>query len=167
MNRTLARTRRGFTLAEILVVIIIIGVLMAVAIPRLLNSLNSGRDSSTQQVLTTITQDIGNKIDPSTNTFSASTLTPAAMDTVVKNAEGADFSVPTAAGAASTGAKVVSFAVASTYVSLAIYNDATKNCWQIQRNTDGTKYYKGTAAAASCTAGDISTTGVNTGFPAL
>lgn len=48
------RARRGFSLIEILIAILLIGILMAVAAPRLLGSREAAADSSAQQQLNTV-----------------------------------------------------------------------------------------------------------------
>lgn len=46
MKHKLGKTNRGFTLVEIMIVILIIGVLMAIAVPSFVQARQSGRKSS-------------------------------------------------------------------------------------------------------------------------
>jgi general secretion pathway protein G len=55
MNRnTFARQRAGFTLVELVVVILIVGILAAVAAPRMFDTANNARDNGTRQSLVII-----------------------------------------------------------------------------------------------------------------
>jgi len=56
--RTRRTRRQAFNLVELLIVIIIIGALMAVAVPSLLNSRDSAGNSAAQQQLTSATTEI-------------------------------------------------------------------------------------------------------------
>ncbi len=50
----LAKTRRGFTLIELVIVILVLGIISAVAAPKLFDVTNDARENGTRQSLTTI-----------------------------------------------------------------------------------------------------------------
>jgi len=53
------RTHRGFTLIELLIVVAVIGIIAAIAIPNLLNALHRGRQKRTMSDMRTIATAVG------------------------------------------------------------------------------------------------------------
>jgi len=51
-------TRKGFTLVEILIVVIILGILAAIVIPQFTNASQNARESSLQSILQTLRSQI-------------------------------------------------------------------------------------------------------------
>jgi len=58
MLHTHSRSRRGFTLVEILIVVIILGILAAIVIPQFTNASQNARESSLQSTLQTLRSQI-------------------------------------------------------------------------------------------------------------
>ena len=85
------RKNRGFTLIELLIVVAIIGIIAAIAIPNLLNAINRGRQKRTMADIRTIgtaveAYAVDNSAYPSITTGAVSVLAPHIEPTYVKRA---------------------------------------------------------------------------------
>ena len=85
------RKNRGFTLIELLIVVAIIGIIAAIAIPNLLNAINRGRQKRTMADIRTIgtaceAYAVDNSSYPSITTGVVSVLAPYIEPTYVKRA---------------------------------------------------------------------------------
>lgn len=122
----LARNEGGFTLIEILAVMIIIGILAAIAIPAFFNQRNKANDSSAKEMAHT--SEVAIEALGSDNDGSYSTASPANLNLV-------DASIPTSAGsppkpyvsAASGTAKTWTFTITS----------ATGNTFTVAKSSSG------------------------------
>jgi len=125
----LKKNSKGFTLIELLIVVAIIGIIAAIAIPNLLNAIDRGKQKRTMADM----RSIGTSIEAyavDTNKYpvatTAATLQPLLQPVYIKN-------MPTADGWANT------FQVTSTTVDYTVYS----------QGKDGT--------GSTCTAGTTST----------
>ncbi len=89
LSKRIARREEGFTLIEVLAVMVIIGILAAIAIPAFFNQRNKASDSGAKEMAHT--SRIAIETLGSDNDGSYSTASPTALNAV-------DRSIPTAAG---------------------------------------------------------------------
>ncbi len=74
-QRSATTTRRGFTLVELVIVVLVLGIITAVAAPRMFNTANDARDSATRHSLTVLRDSIELYRAQSGNYPSAASLT--------------------------------------------------------------------------------------------
>lgn len=151
---------RGFSLVEILIVVFIIALLMAVAIPRLLGSRDSSADSVAQQQLNIVSTDVTTYV-LRTNALPSTTVLVAGTPTVKIFTDG---TASSKGAGGSANALSVSASVTASVVYLAAQGrDGV--CWGLKLTTTGKQY--GFHRIASCTGSTIqSATNWNDyGFP--
>ena len=161
MKRLEGRTEEGFTLIELMVVVLIIAILIAIAIPTFLGARqranNRAAQSSLRNALTAAKTIFTDNNDYTGATAGAVSAVEPSLSFVANNVQ-------------STGPKVVSVkAVSSTQWDAAVWS-ASGNCYYIQdmSNGPGTSFGGVTSGAsqANCTA-DAAATAAPTGqsFP--
>jgi len=166
------RSRRAFSLVEILFAVIIIGVLTAVAIPSLFSQKGKADDSNAKQSLRTVQQLVRTAQDDA-GTFAGTLATGQTMATYLYSIEkdikfSANHTSTTPADdEASTkkgNVRSVSVLLSSEVVTIAAVggknaSDATKeNCFGIKITGDGsaaTVYYRAATAVGSCKASTV------------
>jgi|MesohylFT_1024984.scaffolds.fasta_scaffold33178_1 prepilin-type N-terminal cleavage/methylation domain-containing protein len=171
--RTRRSRRRAFNLVELLIVIIIIGALMAVAVPSLLNSRDSAGNSAAQQQLTSAATEIQTAM-LRTNAMptSAALYTASCAATSTCIAPQVEIVSATTASGKSTGsgnAMQVSALIDPTSIVLASAG-ANGQCWAVKISLREKSFGKfGTVGgAANCSAQTASTSVSpwnNFGFP--
>lgn len=145
-----AKSRRGFTIIELVVVILIIAILLAIGIPAYLNVRSTASDRAAQSTLrVALTDARGRSVD--TDDFSTATAANLA----------ADESSLTFQAAASTGSNVVSILVIdgpvrdqTVFIAAVLSND---NCWLVRDSLDGSGTQYARTSTAACVAGDTQT----------
>lgn len=145
------KSRKGFSTIEILIAVALVGILMAVGIPRLLDSRKTVSDSTAKQQLNTVMMAVNNFF-AERDTYSgldADELQQRLPEVEIVNAT-------TGTGKGTSGrALKVSVKVAASEVIMAASN-GDENCWAIKVSTSGTQYAnKGGAdpvAPGACTA---------------
>lgn len=170
------RSRRAFSLVEILFAVIIIGVLTAVAIPSLFSQKGKADDSNAKQTLRTV-QQLARTAQDDSGSFSGTIPAGQNMATYLASIE-KDIKFGTIEDAPSTktgNVRSVSIQLNSEVVTIAAVGgknsvDATKeNCFGIKITGDGsaaTLYYRTPTAVGSCKASTASAgTGVEGDFP--
>jgi prepilin-type N-terminal cleavage/methylation domain-containing protein len=154
MARRAKRARRAFSLVEILIVILIMAVLLAVALPQLLGSRDSGLDSAAKQQLSNAMSEI--------SSYTLRTETAPTYAQVTALSKNLSFLDDGESGIiAGTNARSISYAKSATAGELfrIAVKGAKGNCWGILLKSDETLYY-GKAddnAAASCKASTLGT----------
>ncbi len=145
----------GFTLIELMVVVMIIAVLLAIAIPTFLGSQNKAKDRSAQSSLR-------NTVTAAKTIFAEGSDYSKATDVALELGEPSIAFVP--AATASTEAKTVSvnFSASPATVFYAAAKSASGTCFFIRDDVTaatgtGTTYTKGTSA---CTGTNAATLGV-------
>ncbi len=147
ISPTERRVDRGFTLIELMVVVLIIAILLAIAIPTFLGAQNKAKDRSAQS-------SARNALTNAKTIFADTGLySDVTVDKMIASEPSLTFQL--LPGTASNGAKVVSMAVTATSWFGAVLSD-TGTCFYIADSVGptgaGTKYAKDdTAAAADCT----------------
>jgi type IV pilus assembly protein PilA len=147
LKASLAQDRKhddGFTLIELMVVVMIIAVLLAIAIPTFLASQNKAKDRSAQSSLrNTLTAAKSIYTDGSDYTRATTTALAAGEPSLTF----------VAVGTASTDPKTVSVNPASAGVFYAASKSAGGTCYYIKDDvTAGTTYAKGTGTCDGTTA---------------
>jgi type IV pilus assembly protein PilA len=156
LRKRLERDEDGFTLIELMVVVLIIAILLAIAIPTFLGARNRANDRAAQSSLR-------NGLTAAKTLFTDNQDYSAATSAALGGVEPSISFV--AAAAASTGPKVVSVdggsSVSTTFVAAALSN--SKTCFYIKDSTatGGGTTYASVANAGSCNAGTL--TGVSFG----
>jgi type IV pilus assembly protein PilA len=155
MKDSLAQRRnddKGFTLIELMVVVLIIAILLAIAIPTFLGAQNKAKDrsaqSSARNALTnakTLYADAGTYIDANFTALGTSEPSLTFLD----------------APASSTGAKVVSVLSTGAMTWYAAVLSDTKTCYYIRDSVDTAVSPRGTTYAK--VGGSSSTTCIATG----
>ena len=143
------RTRGAFSLVEILIVILIIAVLMAVAIPNLLSSRSSGIDSAAKQLIQKAQTELVS-YQTRVESFPAETDQTSATHTV-----GPDIKFEAASTGSSliagTNARSVSYKKVSDTEMVIAVKGADTTCWAMWVASNGTQYL-GSKSMATCSA---------------
>lgn len=154
--RRIRKKDEGFTLVELMVVVMIIAILMAIAIPTFLNSRKRAQDSAAKS-------NVRNALSAAQSVFSENQVYPAttAMVTALE-AEEPSLSFD---DAASTGAKVISVVTNATTATIVVAAySASGNCHAMRHIATGaggtTQYKYDGATSAQCIATGPPATGV-------
>jgi prepilin-type N-terminal cleavage/methylation domain-containing protein len=142
-----ARARRGFSLVEILIAIAIIGIMLAVALPRLLGSREASGDSAAQQQINTVVLAATTSFTTRENFDSADALSLQDDVPEVQLVSGAAGLVP------DTSVRQVSVATAGSpaneWVAAALGGEG--RCWYIKLEAAGNNQYAVSPADANNT----------------
>lgn len=155
---------RGFTLVELLVVLLVIGILLAIGIPTFLSTLATAQDRATESNLTNAVLDASTFYIDSLQSFAS--VTPAALSSADPEFDWVT-SACTAAKAPSNcmSEEVVDVAAASDSqgIILATYSSHTATCWYavvlevtpaaIKTDSGGTAFTKKAPTAPATKAG--------------
>ena len=153
--RTARRSRSAFSLVEILIVILIIAVLMAVAIPNLLSSRDSGTDSAAKQLLSRAQTEIQSytlRTELPPKAVSANDAT-ASGDKIITSIKFIDD--PASSGVvAGTNARSVSYWTNGTTEFKIAARGSQNNCWAIWVQATKTQY-AGALNVTTCSPSNI------------
>jgi prepilin-type N-terminal cleavage/methylation domain-containing protein len=167
MINNIDRSRRAFSLVEILFAVIIIGVLTAVAIPSLFSQKGKADDSNAKQTVRTVQQLVRTAQDDSGSFLGTLGSGGATMATYLGKGEPDIKFVEANAGSTATGnVRTVSVGVdTSDVVSIAVIGAKDRNntgkyiCWGMKITGDGsvaTAYYRlDNVTSTGCTAAAV------------
>ncbi|HVE92362.1 MAG TPA: prepilin-type N-terminal cleavage/methylation domain-containing protein [Actinomycetota bacterium] len=152
MQKRLSREEQGFTLIELMVVVLIIAILIAIAIPTFLGARKRAQDRAAQ---TAVRQTLGTAKTIFTDNESYTGLTVAQLTA------GEPSLKYTAKGGSSTGPKTVGWDFSDTANVGDVFSASvlaeTDNCWKIYENskTGPTQFgVTGSSSATTCTPPD-------------
>jgi len=165
MFRMTLKTHRAFSLVEILVVVLILGVLMAVAVPRMLSGRDRAADSAAQQTLNGV-------ITAARSEFSVrDTFNFDLEDFADGNTE---YDIVTGAGGAEVSGNTRQVHIAVDVTNGDWFRAAAPGadvggglyrCWYVQLNRRTADRYHYTENTENCQTADLTTNGVNHNFP--
>lgn len=136
--RVRAQSESGFTLVELLVVMLIIGLLAAIAIPAFFNQRNKANDASAKESVRTVQTALETYSTDNNGAYTGATAAN------LKTIEGA---VPPACATPVTTAPCIStLTVGASNYTIEVTAKTTLNRYQIVRAADGTVTYPCTAA---------------------
>ena len=132
LRQKMVRDESGFTLVELLVVMLILGLLAAIAIPAFFNQRNKAKDASAKAAARTAETAIETFATDNGGSYAAAT--PAALQTIEPTLNGATLTVPT--HTASTYTVTVTSSVGEAFsISRAANGTTTLSC--TPANTNG------------------------------
>lgn len=154
-------SRRGFSLIEILIAILIIGLLMAVAVPRLLSAREGGADNAAQQQLLLAQTE-------ATTKFYESNAYPSAAD--LQEAAGIEIIAAGTASVADGDRRQVGYNLAADGTLTLVALGGDNRCWYIQMDSTQKATFaldeSATGSPLACSAGSFATaTQGDFGFP--
>jgi prepilin-type N-terminal cleavage/methylation domain-containing protein len=159
------KIKKAFSLVEILIVILIIAVLMAVAIPNLLSSRNSGNDSAAKQLLSKVSTEF-KSIGITNESFNSVNTKALACDKIKGIAfvdatatSGKDTGGGCGSSASGSNARTVSMKVSDSDQTLTLaVAGGGNNCWGMKISVTNADifYGKTLASATQCTAESVS-----------
>jgi prepilin-type N-terminal cleavage/methylation domain-containing protein len=132
MFRTLQRNQKGFTLIELMIVVVIIGILAALAIPRFMASTTRSKQSEAKEILKQIyTMERAYRQEYDTywgNGLSADALNPTTFSRI-----GVEV-MPTARYTYSIACDAITFLVTATVANPGLDDDAAPDTWTMDHD---------------------------------
>lgn len=157
-EKTMLRTptkRRGFTITEILIAVLLVLILSAIAVPRLLGNQRQADDASAKAQLRTSAEVARNLMYEAGNSFSTATFTKMQLDE--PNIKFTDAESKVEGRTRSVSVKPATGTPSSSWVAASLggqITDTDLNCWYIKLDTRGKDVYgrKTVTSATDCRA---------------